>query len=139
MRTCGYRVSRASDEEEEEEEEERRRRRRNDACGYRQGGDTGERREWEVNENRLPGVLFNNKEFCSRTNLVDYAGQHTQRGLAFAWRQSRTRKRSRCQGSGGGLGPITPPWFSGTRATVSSYRMQRQSDVCGCVRGVEED
>ena len=36
----------------------------------------------------------------SITILVDLAGQHTQRGLAFAWRQSRTRKRSRCQGSG---------------------------------------
>jgi len=52
-------------------------------------------------------------EFCSITNLVDYAGQHTQRGLAFAWRQSRTRKRSRCQGSGGGLGTDTAIGFLG--------------------------
>ena len=44
-----------------------------------------------MNENRLSKVA----------NLVDFAGQHTQRGLAFAWRQSRTRKRSRCKGSGG--------------------------------------
>jgi hypothetical protein len=40
----------------------------------------------------------------SITNLVDYAGQQMQRGLEFAWRQSRTRKRSKCQESGGGLG-----------------------------------
>ena len=46
-------------------------------------------------------------ECYSMTNLVDYAGQQTQRGLAFAWRQSRTRKRSRCQGRGGGLGTDT--------------------------------
>jgi hypothetical protein len=25
-------------------------------------------------------------ELCSITNLVELAGQHTQRGLAFAWR-----------------------------------------------------
>jgi hypothetical protein len=41
-------------------------------------------------------------ELCSMTNLVDFAGQHTQRGLAFPCRQSRTRKRSRRQGSEGG-------------------------------------
>jgi hypothetical protein len=40
-----------------------------------------------MNENRLSRVIFINKY------LADYAGQHTQRGLAFAWRQSRTRKR----------------------------------------------
>ena len=52
-----------------------------------------------MNENRLSRVAI--------TNLVDYAGQHTQRGLAFAWRQSSTRKKSRCQGSGGGPGTET--------------------------------
>jgi hypothetical protein len=50
-----------------------------------------------MNENRLSRVVFNN-------NSCRLYGPHTQRGLAFAWRQSRTRKRSRCQGSGGGLG-----------------------------------
>ena len=34
-------------------------------------------------------------ELYSITNLVDFAGQQTQRGLAFAWRQSRTRKGNR--------------------------------------------
>jgi hypothetical protein len=29
-------------------------------------------------------------ELYSITNLVDYAGEHTQRGLAFAWHQSRS-------------------------------------------------
>ena len=47
------------------------------------------------------------EDLYSITNLLDFAGQQTQRGLAFAWRQSRTRKRSRCQGSGGGLGTDT--------------------------------
>jgi len=28
---------------------------------------------------------------------------------------------------------VTHHWFSGTRATVSSYRMQRESDVCKSV------
>ena len=45
-------------------------------------------------------------EFCSIPHLVACGAQHTQRGLAFAWCQSRTRKRSRCQGSGGGLGRV---------------------------------
>ena len=28
---------------------------------------------------------------------------------------------------------LTQHWFSGTRATVASYRMQRESDVCESV------
>jgi len=71
-------------------------------------------------------------ELYSITNLVDFAGQQTQRGLAFAWRQSRTRKRCRCQGSGGGLGTDIASGFW-TQATVSSYRMQRGGDVCDSV------
>ena len=71
----------------------------------------------------------NSAELYSITNLVDFAGQHTQRGLAFAWRQSRTRKRSRCQGSGGGLSTDTALGFWDT----GTYRMQRESDVCESV------
>jgi hypothetical protein len=72
------------------------------------------------------------EDLYSITNLLDFAGQQTQRGLAFAWRQSRTRKRYRCQGSGGGLGTDTALVFW-TRATVSSYLMQRECDVCESV------
>ena len=35
-------------------------------------------------------------ELYSITNLVDYAGQHTQRGLAFAWREGRRERREPC-------------------------------------------
>jgi hypothetical protein len=28
---------------------------------------------------------------------------------------------------------LTQHWFSGTRATVASYRMQRESDICDSV------
>ena len=70
-------------------------------------------------------------ELYSITNLADLAGQHTQRGLAFAWRKSRTKKSSRCQGSGGGLGTDTALVFWDT---VTSYRMQRESNVFESVR-----
>jgi hypothetical protein len=54
-------------------------------------------------------------ELYSITNLVDFAVQQTQRGLAFAWRLSRTRKRCRCQWSGEGLGtdPALGFWDTG--------------------------
>jgi len=71
-----------------------------------------------MNENRLSKVA----------NLVDFAGQHTQRGLAFAWRQSRTRKRSRCQGSGGGLGTDTALvfWETGNCLILSHSARERR-------------
>ena len=37
-------------------------------------------------------------ELCSITNLADYAGQHTQRGLAFAWRQSKDEEEEQVSG-----------------------------------------
>jgi hypothetical protein len=67
-------------------------------------------------------------EFYSITNLADFAGQHTQRGLAFAWLQSRTRKRSRCQGSGGGLGTDTALvfWDTGNCHILSHAARERR-------------
>ena len=67
-------------------------------------------------------------ELYSTTNRVDFAGQHTQRGIAFAWRQSRTRKRSRCQWSGGGLGTDTALgfWDTGNRLILSHAARERR-------------
>ena len=69
----------------------------------------------------------NSAELYSITNRVDYAGQHTQRGLAFAWRQSRTRKRSRCKGSGG-LGTDTAfvLWDTGKCLILSHAEKERR-------------
>ena len=77
----------------------------------------------------------NSAELYSITILVDYAGQHTQRGLAFAWRQSRARKRSRCQGSGEGLGTDTALvfWDTGNCLILSHSARERRLSVC--VRG----
>ena len=61
-------------------------------------------------------------EFFSITNLVDYAGQQTQRGLTDAWHQSR------CQGSGGGLGTDTTLvfWDTGNCLILSYAARERR-------------
>ena len=69
-------------------------------------------------------VLFKNKS-CR----LGGAANTTETRICIALRQSRTRKRSKCQWSERQLGTDTSLVFW-TRATVSSYHMQRKSLVC---------
>jgi hypothetical protein len=67
-------------------------------------------------------------EFYFITNLVDYAGQQTQRGVRTPWRESRTRKRRRCQRSGSRLCNDTAFlfWYTGSCLILSHAARERR-------------
>jgi len=77
-----------------------------------------------MNENRLSRVVFNNQScrlcraaHAARTRIRMASEQdEEEEQVSGEWRRTRYRH-----------------WFFWTRATVSSYRMQRESNVCESV------